>query len=178
MEILKINEYDIDIRFQNEILNLLIESFPDSYLNERIYYKQIPHFRYLALDNDILIGQVGLDYRVMNLNGVAIKVLGIIDICIKKDYRGKGIGSKLLETVECFSLEHKLDFLLLFADTDIESFYTKNGFKNVRNICKWTKIDEHKTLGIGEQEIKELMIKRIGSKVWKNGNLDMLGYLY
>ena len=127
-------------------------------------------------DNDILIGQVGLDYRVMNLNGINIKVLGIIDICIKKEYRGKGIGSKLLGTIECFSIEHKLDFLLLF--TDIETFYAKNNFMSVKNICRWTKIDEHKTLGIGEEEIKELMIKKVGNKVWQDGYLDMLGYMY
>ncbi len=176
MEIIKINEYDIDVNYHSKILNLLIESFPDSYPNNRIYYKQMPQFRYLALDKNTLIGQVGLDYRVMNLNGLPIKVLGIIDICIKKEYRGKGIGSKLLQTIECFSLEHKLDFMLLFADEEI--FYIKNGFMNVKNICKWTKIDEHITLGIGEAEVKELMIKKIGNKDWENGYLDMLGYLY
>jgi ribosomal protein S18 acetylase RimI-like enzyme len=176
MEILKINEYDIDIELEKKILNLLIESFPEVYPKDRIYYKQMPHFRYLAFDKATLIGQVGLDYRVMNLNGIVIKVLGIIDICIKKEYRGKGIGSKLLEIIECFSIAHKLDFLLLF--TDVETFYEKSGFIKVKNVCKWTKIDEHKTLGIGEEEIKELMIKKIGNKVWKDGYLDMLGYLY
>lgn len=176
MEIIKINEYDIDIKLEKDILNLLIESFPDAYQKDRIYYKQMPHFRYLAFDEEALIGQVGLDYRAMNLNGIAIKVLGIIDICIKKEYRGKGIGSKLLETIEGFAIAHKLDFLLLF--TDVQIFYANSGFINVKNMCKWTKINEHKTLGIGEEEIEELMIKKIGSKVWEDGCLDMLGYLY
>lgn len=176
MEILKINEYDIDVILEKNILSLLIESFPDVYPRDRIYFKQMPHFRYLAFDKDILIGQAGLDYRVMNLNGIVIKVLGIIDICLKKEYRGRGIGSKLLETIECFSIAHKVDFLMLF--TDVEAFYTRNGFVSVKNKCKWTKIDEHKTLGIGEEEIKELMIKKTGNKVWEYGCLDMLGYLY
>lgn len=176
MEIIKINEYDIDIKLEKNILNLLAEGFPDYYTKDRIYYKQIPHFRYLAFDNDILIGQVGLDYRVMNLNGNVIKVLGIIDICIKKEYRGKGIGSKLLEIIGNFSIEHKLDFLLLF--TDNAAFYNKNGFIKVKNICKWTKINEHKTLGIGEEEVQELMIKKTWNKDWEDGYLDLLGYLY
>jgi len=176
MEIIKINEYDITSELEKKILNLLIGSFPDIYPKDRIYYKQIPHFRYLAFDKDILIGQVGLDYRVMNLNGITIRVLGIVDICIKEEYREKGIGSKLLETIKYFSITHKLDFLLLF--TDIEKFYAKNDFISVENKCKWTKIDEHKTLGIGEEVIKELMIKKTGNKVWKDGYLDMLGYMY
>ncbi|MGH4117469.1 GNAT family N-acetyltransferase [Clostridium sp.] len=176
MEITKINEYDIDVKSEKKILNLLQECFPDSYTSDRIYYKQIPHFRYLAFDKDILIGHVGLDYRVMNLNGVAIRVLGIVDICIKEEYRGNGLAAKLLQTIEGFSAAHSLDFLLLF--TDIEPFYLKNDFISVNNTCKWTKIDEHKTLGIGEEIIKELMIKQTGNKVWKNGYLDMLGYMY
>jgi len=65
----------------------------------------------------------------------------ILDICVKKDCRDIGVGSKLLEKVECFAREHK-------------------------------------TLGIGEEEIKELMIKEVGNKVWNNGYLDMLGYMY
>lgn len=176
MEIIKINEYDIDIKSEKKILNLLIESFPDIYPKDRIYYKQIPNFRYLAFEKDILIGQVGLDYRVMSLNGMPIKVLGIVDICIKQEYRGRGIGSKLLKTIEGFSTEHKLDFILLF--TDVETFYAKNNFISVKNLCKWTKIDEHKTLGIGEEVVQELMIKQTGNKAWKDGYLDMLGHMY
>jgi GNAT superfamily N-acetyltransferase len=176
MEITKINEYDIDAKLEKKIQNLLIQSFPDIYPKDRIYYKQIPHFRYLALDKDVLIGHVGLDYRVMNLNGMIIRVLGIVDICVKDEYRGNGIASKLLQRVEDFSVTHNLDFLLLF--TDIEPFYLKNDFVSVNNNCKWTKIDEHKTLGIGEEIIKELMIKQTGNIVWKNGYLDMLGYIY
>jgi len=176
MEIIKINEYDITSELEKKILNLLTESFPGIYPKDRIYYKQLPHFRYLAFEKDILIGQVGLDYRVMNLNGITINVLGIVDICISEEHRGKGIGSKLLETIKDFSITHKLDFLLLF--TDIEALYVKNNFTSVKNRCKWIKIDEHKTLGIGEEVIKELMIKKTGNKVWKDGYLDMLGYMY
>ncbi len=176
MKIIKVNEYDIDAKLEKDILNLLMESFPEAYQQDRIYYKQMPHFRYLAFEKEALIGQVGLDYRVMNLNGVPIKVLGIIDICIKKEYRGKGIGSRLLATIEEFAIAHELDFLLLFSD--LQTFYANSGFVCVKNVCKWTKINEHKTLGIGSEEIEELMIKKIGSKVWEDGDLDMLGYLY
>jgi len=48
MKILKIDEYDIDIEIENKILNLLVQSFPDVYPDDRIYYKQIPNFRYLC----------------------------------------------------------------------------------------------------------------------------------
>jgi hypothetical protein len=66
MEILNINEYDIDIKLEKKISDLLVESFGEIYPKDRIYYKQLPHFRFLAFDKDNLVGQVGLDYRVMN----------------------------------------------------------------------------------------------------------------
>jgi GNAT superfamily N-acetyltransferase len=176
MEIIKLNEYDIDGKIEISLQNLLIESFPDVYPHKRIYFKQIPHFRYLAYDQEALIAQVGLDYRVMNLNSSPIKVLGIIDLCVKKKYRGKNVASILLNKIDAFSKIHNLDFLLLFAD--IETVYLRNGFIKAKNICRWLKIDEYKTLGIGEEEIEELMIKKIGCKDWEDGYLDMLGYLY
>jgi GNAT superfamily N-acetyltransferase len=176
VDIIKLNEYEIDDKIEKSILNLLVESFPDVYPRDRIYFKQIPHFRYLAYDNEALVAQVGLDYRVMNLNCHSIKVLGIIDLCVRKEYRGKNAASQLLSKIDELSKAHNLDFLLLFAD--IESVYLKNGFVNVENNCRWVKIDEHKTLGIGEEKIDELMIKKIGCKDWEDGYLDLLGYLY
>lgn len=176
MEIIKLNEYDIDNKLEESLKSLLTESFTDVYPLDRIYYKQIPHFRYLAYDEETLIAQVGLDYRIMNLNGSNIKVLGIIDLCVKEQYRGKNIASVLLNKVEEFARIHNLDFLLLFADR--ETVYQRNGFVHANNICKWLKINEHKTLGVGEEEIDELMIKKVGHKDWEDGYLDMLGYLY
>ena len=176
MKIIKLNEYEIDDKLEKNLHILLVESFANVYPCDRIYYKQIPHFRYLAYDEEILIAHVGLDYRVMNLNGKPIKVLGIIDLCVKEQYRGKNIASTLLNEVEEFARIHNLDFLLLFADK--ETVYKRNDFIHGKNICKWLKINQHITLGIGEEEIDELMIKKIGQKDWEDGHLDMLGYLY
>lgn len=176
MRFLKQNEYDMDAKLEKSIRSLLKESFPDSYPENRIYYKQIPHFRYLAYDKELLIAQAGLDYRVMNLNETPIKVLGIIDLCVKKEYRCNNVATQLLNRVEELARARGMDFLLLFADVD--GVYVKNGFIHVKNTCKWLKLNEHKTLGIGEEEIEELMIKKIGYKDWEAGTLDMLGYLY
>jgi GNAT superfamily N-acetyltransferase len=176
IKIIKLNEYEIDDKLEKSLQNLLIESFPNIYPQNRIYFKQLPHFRYLAYDNETLIAHVGLDYRVMSLNGNSIKVLGIIDLCVKKEYQGKNVASILLNKIDEFARIHHIDFLLLFAD--VETVYARNGFTTVKNICKWLKISEYKTVGIGEEEVEGLMIKKIGQKDWEDGYLDMLGYLY
>lgn len=149
------------------------------YLKNRIYFKQLPHIRFLAFnEEDQLIGHVGLDYRVMNLNGKPIRVLGVIDLCVSQSTRSQGLGSTLLLEIDKFTVGRNIDIILLFADN--MTLYLKNGYKPVKNRCKWLKIDDETqlTYGIGFESINELMIKGVGNSDWNKGNLDFLGYLY
>ncbi|MDK2598787.1 GNAT family N-acetyltransferase [Bacillus stercoris] len=91
----------------------MTECFPDIYPKNRTYFKQLPHFRFLAINKEsALLGQVGLDYRVMNLNGKPVRILGVIDLCVSKKYRSQGIGSWLLLEIEKFCKEKNIDFLV------------------------------------------------------------------
>ncbi|MFX3649716.1 MAG: GNAT family N-acetyltransferase [Paenibacillus sp.] len=175
-----IQTYDVDLseEWSTLLQELLVASFPEVYPKDRLFFKQIPQGRILAftLDNQ-LVGQVGLDYRMMNLNGTPIRVLGIIDLCVSPAVRSQGIASLLISEVERVA-QGRVDFVLLFADHD--ELYRKNGFKTVSNTCKWLKID-HETLttvGVGTQMVEGLMIKEVGSVPWDEGELDFLGYLY
>ncbi|PWW33472.1 MULTISPECIES: GNAT family N-acetyltransferase [Paenibacillus] len=178
MKLIKAYDMDLNEESSTRLQQLLVASFSEVYPKDRLFFKQIPHCRILAFNPDNkLIGHVGLDYRMMNLNGKAIRVLGVIDLCVSTTYRSQGIGSFLLREVEKLSKGH-IDFVLLFADN--ESLYSKNGFKTVNNTCKWLKID-HKTLttiGVGIEKIDGLMVKEAGTLPWSEGQLDFLGYLY
>jgi len=121
-----------------EILTLLNASF-DNIFGERIFFKQIPHTRFLAKENDTVIGQVGIDYRAMNLDGRLIDVVGIVDLCVAVEYQRKGIGTQLLQTIEN-QFKEKADFILLFADE--HKVYLNNGFKLSNNKVTWLGIDE------------------------------------
>ena len=179
LKIKRVHEYEVDGALRSSIQELLLESFGDDYPKERVYFKQLPHFRYLVLNEDnMLVAQVGLDYRVMNLNGLPVNVLGVIDLCVKKEYRSNGLGSLLLSEIEKFSEYKSIDFLLLFADH--KGLYLKNGYRSVMNECTWLKIDHenHQSLGVGKEVMNELMMKEIGNEKWENGCLDLLGYLY
>jgi N-acetylglutamate synthase-like GNAT family acetyltransferase len=179
MKIEKILDYEINGQLRTKLQQLLVECFKDEYPKERIYFKQLPHFRFIAIDDkNELVGQVGLDYRVMNLNGKPIRVLGIIDLCVSKIKRSQGIGSLLLSEIDNFCEGKSVDFLLLFADN--KKLYLNSGFKSVNNECTWLKIDDENqtTYGIGHEKINELMIKEVGNIKWENGKIDLLGYLY
>jgi hypothetical protein len=84
----------------------------------------------------------------------------------------------MLVEIDKFSVGRNIDFILLFADNI--TLYSRNGYKLVKNQCKWLKIaDETQiTNGIGFDAIDELMIKEVGKIAWSEGNLDFLGYLY
>ncbi|SFS55263.1 GNAT family N-acetyltransferase [Paenibacillus sp. 453mf] len=179
MRIKKVPEYDINRELEAMIQDLLTNSFPKIYPTNRIYFKQLPHLRFLAFNQENqLVGHVGLDYRVMSLNGEPIKVLGIIDLCVSQNTRSIGIGTTLLLEVDKFSKVRNIDFILLFADN--MTLYLNNGYKTVKNKCRWLKIDNESQIikGIGYESVNELMIKEVGKREWIEGDLDLLGYLY
>jgi predicted N-acetyltransferase YhbS len=179
LKIEKISEYDINVKLEAKIQALLTNSFREIYPSNRIYFKQLPHLRFLAFNQENqLVGHVGLDYRVMNLNGEPLKILGIIDLCVSQNTRSKGIGTTLLLEVDEFAKGRNIDFILLFADN--KTLYLRNGYKTCENKCKWLKIDNESqiTNGIGYESMNELMVKEVGKREWTEGDLDLLGYLY
>ncbi len=177
MHILQKTDFQLTKSEKHKVLTILQETFP-GFFTDRIYYKQVPHFR-LLLQSDAgeWVGQVGIDCRMMALNGVPISVFGIIDLCVSKKYQHQGWATQLLQKVEAMAKAHQADFLLLLADD--HRLYLRNGFGVVANECVWLKIEEHQTLGIGQAWIaQEVMIKPLGDKPWAAGKLDMLGYMY
>lgn len=179
MKIDMVFDYEMGNDLASNIQELLSECFQEDFPKNRIYFKQLPHFRFVAFnEKNQLVGQVGIDYRVMNLNGDPIRVLGLIDLCVSQNIRSQGIGSMLLIEIEQFCCNRNIDFLLLFADN--KTLYLKNGYRSVTNKCKWLKIDHESqsTRGIGYEEIEGLMIKEVGKYDWREGDLDFLGYLY
>lgn len=179
LKIKQVFEYDMNGELETAPQDLLTNCFPQIYPEDRIYFKQLPHFRFLAFNEENqLVGQVGLDYRVMNLDGEPVKVLGVIDLCVSPNSRSEGIGSSLLSEVDQFSQGRDVDFILLFADD--KTLYKKKGYTSVENKCTWLKVDNesHISKGVGHESLKELMVKNVGKKQWGQGNLDLLGYLY
>ncbi|MFD1928837.1 GNAT family N-acetyltransferase [Sporosarcina siberiensis] len=179
MKIRKIAEYEIDGPLKNKLQQLVTSSFGEDYPSDRIYYKQLPHLRFVVSDEENeVIGQVGLDYRVMNLNGNIVNVLGLIDLCVLESRRSEGIGSFILREIDAFCTPKPIDFILLFADD--ASLYSRNGYVSITTNCKWMQIDEttQTTIGLGHEQVEELMVKSVHGRVWEEGDLDLMGYLY
>ena len=100
LEIRKYSEFELTPDIQHQIALLLQKCFPETNYHGKHYLKQLPHYRLLAYEDEMLIGQVGIDYRIMRLNDQAIHVFGVVDLCVIEENRNHYIGSFLLEEVE------------------------------------------------------------------------------
>jgi len=175
-----VNEYEISVETSKQLNELLIASFPETEYARRDYFKQLPHYRIIAIENGQVIGQLGIDFRAMNLNGEAVNIFGVIDLCVHLKYRKQGIAKQLMLEMESTARANsqKVDFLFLVADET--EFYEKLGFEKVIITTQWLKINQHINYGLGHEKIEDVsfMIKPISGKKWASGELDYLGYMY
>ena len=179
MKIEFVPELQIDQSTSNAISVLLGQCFTGEGHEGRDYFKQLPHYRLLAYEDERLVGHLGVDLRVMNLNGQAVTVFGAIDVCVSPDRQGSGIGSELLRQFETIARDsNRVDFLFLVAKNT--AIYESLGFKKTNLRTKWLKIDQHKNYGVGNELITDafFLFKAISDTQWKDGELDLLGYMY
>ena len=175
MKITRAIEFDIPKDVHRQITKLKNLSFPETKRN-RSYFKQLPHFRYLVFD-EVLVGHMGVDHRVIRVGDRVFSIFGIIALCVKPSYQGRGIASELLQTVTELAKEKSIDFLFLVASD--KRIYLKNGFKAVSANCSWLGIEDHCNCGVLTKTIEEdFMIKQTGDKLWSDKPIDLLGYMF
>lgn len=172
-----INEYEICTAMIVDISSLLDECFPNTF-DGRSYFKQLPHFRFMAYQNDILIGHMGVDHRVIKVGGEAVRIFGVIDLCVKPSHRRVGIAGNLLNAVEMLAVTSNVEFLVLMGDT--YSLYKANGFERVAPaITKWLAVENEESISLIERDLSDcFLVKAMRSRAWPGGKIDMLGYLF
>ena len=176
MEINRITEFEISKDTHRQITYLRNACFPEN-SKPRSYYKQLPHFRYLAFAEDTLVAHMGVDHRAIRVGDSIFTIFGVIDLCVKQSHRRQGIASELLSLLTDLAREKSVDFL--FTVVNNERLYLNNGFTAISNYCSWLRIDEHTNYGVAVEKIaNELMVKQIGEKLWVDEPIDLLGYMF
>ncbi len=172
-----VSEYAIDQTETSEISRLLDECFPDTF-DGRSYFKQLPHFRYLAYQDEKIVGQLGIDHRVINIEGKIVRIFGLIDLCVLPAYRRSGIASNLLHTAEMQARCAQVDFLVLMGDND--TIYKAHGFNRVSPaMTKWLAVENVESVSIIERDLSDFfLVKSLSTEEWPKGKIDMLGYLF
>ena len=173
-----VNEYEIDEGQRHQILALLKECFP-GYFDCNIFFKQISKERILAYHKNRLIGQLGLENRVIRIGNELVSIFGVVDLCVYEKYRLQGVATELLKIIEEKAKRNKVNFCLLFADE--HNLYLKNGYSLVNNECVWLGIEDNYSIGIIKRKLNNCMlVKKItGNTPWDNSaSIDLLGHIF
>ncbi len=172
-----VDELGLGRQRAEDIRRLLAACFPDwEHTRHRNYFKQVPARRLLASEGDRLLGQLGLEYRAIGTSTGPATLLGIIDLCVAPDARGRGMAGRMLDHVEQLGRQHGIEFLVLFT-TD-RRLYERHGYGRADNPLRWLRIHEHTSLGMAEEPVDELMVKPLTARPWPEGTVDLLGYLF
>jgi predicted N-acetyltransferase YhbS len=177
IEIVTTPEYAISGEVCSQLRLLLDECFPDTF-EGRTYFKQLPHLRLLAMDGGAVIGQVGIDARVINVGGAIVPIFGLIDLAVHPARRGKRVGTLLLGESERIARFYEREFLVLMADR--HDLYLKEGYRRVQPaLTKWLAIEDRQSVELTIQDLSNcFMAKPLTEKRWPAGMIDMLGYLF
>jgi GNAT superfamily N-acetyltransferase len=176
MQFSRIERYRLGGEIEADLQRLLGQCFPD-FPSGRSYYKLPPRCHVLAARDGRLVGQTGIEYRVMSADGQPLITFGVVDLCVAPECRSQGTASALLRHVEELAGELGVDYIVLFADD--ERLYRSNGYTRAGNVCRWVMIDEHRTIGIREETLAHcLMYKSVGGRPWPSGTIDLLGHVF
>jgi GNAT superfamily N-acetyltransferase len=171
----RVAEAEISPDIGQQVQALLQACFPG--YPSRTYFKLPPHFRYLAMARGVLVGQMGVELRVIRVGSDVVRTFGVVDLCVRQSERSHGLAARLLTEVTELARSCGMDFVILFADDD--RVYARNGWARAGNRCTWVQIHEHTTLGLTRAaDTGALMVKATGQRAWPEGEVDLLGHLF
>ncbi len=173
--LVRVAEAEVGTDIRQQVQALLQRCFPG--YPSRTYFKLPPHFRYLAMAHGALVGQLGVELRVIRVGSEVLRTFGVVDLCVMQRERSQGLAARLLAEVTELARGCGMDFVILFADDD--RVYARNGWTRAGNRCTWVKIHEHTTVGLTRAaQTGALMVKAIGQQAWPEGDVDLLGHLF
>ena len=177
MKILTLTEHQVTAEMQGQISALVDVCFSENF-GGRFYFKQRAHVRILALEEDSLVGQIGIDCRVINVSGTVLKIFGILDVCVHPDQRNAGIATKLLKIAEELARQSDQDFMVLMASK--YAFYGRCGYQRVQPApTKWLAIEDCQSVKLLEEDLSDcFMVNQLGGTPWPAGQIDLLGYKF
>jgi len=169
-------EYAVTPDQQVRIGVLLDTCFPDTFAG-RTYFKQLPQQRILAQDGDALVGQVGLEHRVIRIGDACYPIFGVIDLCVAEGYRRQGLGRRLIGVLEELAKRSGIPFMVLMADD--HRLYRTLGYRPLDVEVRWYVIEDRASYGVIERRLGDcFMVKAVGDIPWPPGSVDLLGYLF
>lgn len=168
LRILRIKNIEEGIELAKKILGAFGENYPRTEEFVKKTFKKYPEFFLGAYLGKKLVGIV---FCYPNFEK---KELLIGEICIKKRYRRRGIGKKLIEKIEKIAKKKGIKKIIAAAKEESEGFYRKLGFREFLFVISkgkirfdeeilekaWEEGDYYKYILKYKEELKERLSKK------------------
>ena len=89
--VVRVAEAEIGTDAGQQVQALLQMCFPG--YPSRSYFKLPPHFRYLAMAQGALVGQMGVELRVIRVGSEVLRTFGVVDLCVAQSERSHARGA-------------------------------------------------------------------------------------
>lgn len=125
---LKLTDYELNYF---ELLSQLSQVTKPSKKEFEYYFNKIisnnNHKIFVIEENGVIVANITIILEQKFIRGCKC-ICHIEDVVVHKDYRGKGIASKLLDFVKGYAQQNNCYKIILNCSQDYKRFYEKNGF--------------------------------------------------
>lgn len=169
-EIRFIEDSAVDSELNQKLINILSVCFDNQPLfKERRYYKEMPGFRLYIEENGQIIAHTALHEKNILVEDKKIKIGGIAEVCVRPEYRSKGLVKLLLKNVDQWLVGNNYKYAMLFGEKNV---YSSSGYFNIDNQIKYIDYETKKT----KIEIIDCaMVKTLAGEPWLEGLVDLMG---
>ena len=139
-----IDEEHLDPQLDAEIKKGLCRCFPPDvgiFSQTRKWHGTGPAWTVILMDNDAVAAHVGIVDRVIRAGRQEIRVAGIQNVFVLPEYRGRGLGTVIMDAAMAEAVKCHYECGFLFCVPELEKVYAQ---------CGWQLIAKEKILRTDE----------------------------
>lgn len=120
--VVRIADEAVDPAFDRELRHLLAGCFTkpgDEIFESRRHFEVPPSWRWSVRSGDRLIAHAAAHDFGIEFAAGCFRILGIAEVCVEPDFRGRGLVRRMLDAAHDFGVERGFDFAMLFGRPEI-----------------------------------------------------------
>ena len=165
----------VDDRMDAGLRGLLSVCFSDPCFATRRFCHEMPAHRWILREDTggRLVAHVAAHDKVIGVSGGDLRVLGIAEVCVHPDQRGRGHVRALLSAAHKWGAENGFPFAMLFGRAEV---YAGSGYMPAANAIRRMHGDGSWQTGPMESAMFRPLAEK--SPPWPGGGIDLRGPLF